>query len=186
MALLHNLSMKTKNDIKNLILSALFLAIAYLLPFLTGQIPQIGKMLCPMHFPVLICGFVCGPLWGAVVGFVAPLLRSLTLGIPVFFPGAVCMAVEMAVYGLVAGLMFAALPRKKLWLYSSLLLAMVAGRLAWGAAMYVCLGIQGTSFGMSAFLAGALLNSLPGIALQILIIPPVVMALKKTKTLAYE
>ena len=178
--------MKTKNDLKKLILSALFLAIAYVLPFLTGQIPQIGKMLCPMHFPVLICGFVCGPLWGALVGFVAPLLRSLTLGIPVFFPGAVCMAVEMAVYGLVAGLLYAALPHKKLWIYCSLLLAMVAGRLAWGAVMFVCMGIQGTAFGINAFLAGVLLNSIPGIVLQILIIPPAVMAINKSRAMSHE
>ena len=43
--------------------SALYLAIALVLPFLTGQIPQIGSMLCPMHIPALLCGFVCGWPW---------------------------------------------------------------------------------------------------------------------------
>lgn len=168
-----------KNELKNIILAALFLALAYMLPFLTGQIPQIGKMLCPMHFPVLLCGFVCGPLWGLLVGFIAPLLRSLTLGVPLFYPMALCMAFELAAYGAVSALVFRLLPKKKVCIYIALIAAMILGRLVWGAVMYICMGITGTEFGINAFLAGALLNSLPGIALQILIIPPLVMALKK-------
>ena len=69
-------------DIKRMVLAALFVAIGFLLPFLTGQIQQIGNMLSPMHIPVLLCGFVCGPFWGLLVGAVTPLLRSLTLGMP--------------------------------------------------------------------------------------------------------
>ena len=83
-----------KTNLVKMILSALCLALAYVLPFLTGQIPEIGAMLCPLHIPVLLCGFVCGPAWGAAVGFIAPLLRSLTLGMPPLFPTAVCMAVS--------------------------------------------------------------------------------------------
>ena len=64
-------------QLKKLIYSAIFLALALVLPFLTGQIPQIGGMLCPMHIPALLCGFVCGGPWGAAVGFIAPLLRYL-------------------------------------------------------------------------------------------------------------
>ena len=57
--------------IKRLVLSALMLALAYVLPFFTGNIPQIGSMLLPMHLPVLLCGFLCGGPWGALVGLVA-------------------------------------------------------------------------------------------------------------------
>ena len=63
--------------IKRLVLSALMLALAYVLPFFTGKIPQIGSMLLPMHLPVLLCGFLCGGPWGALVGFIAPLMRSV-------------------------------------------------------------------------------------------------------------
>ena len=79
----------------------MFLALAYVMPFLTGQIPQVGSMLCPMHIPVLLCGFFCGAPWGLAVGFVAPLLRSFTLGMPPMFPTAFCMAFELAAYGFV-------------------------------------------------------------------------------------
>ena len=83
--------MKNHDKLLRSVLAALFLALAYVMPFLTGQIPEIGSMLCPLHIPVLLSGFVCGPLWGAVVGFVAPLLRSLTLGMPPLFPTAACI-----------------------------------------------------------------------------------------------
>ena len=106
--------MKTKKLVLNVSLSGMFLALAYVLPFLTGQIPEIGSMLCPMHIPVLLCGFVCGAPYGLVVGFIAPMLRSLTLGMPPLFSTATAMAFELAVYGLVAGLLYKALPKRKL------------------------------------------------------------------------
>lgn len=175
--------MKTHNMILKMVLAALFLALAFVLPFLTGQIPEIGSMLCPMHIPVLLCGFVCGWPWGLAVGVVAPILRSVTLGMPPMFPTAVCMAAELAAYGAVSGLMYKLLPRKKLSIYASLLIAMVMGRLVWGAAMFACMGISGGSFGFAAFLAGAVTNAVPGIILQVVLIPVVVMILEKLKLL---
>ena len=174
---------KIKNHILRLVLSALFLAMAYVLPFLTGQIPEIGAMLCPMHIPVLLCGFVCGWPWGLAVGFVAPLLRSFTISMPPLFPTALCMAFELATYGAVAGLMHRYLPRKKPFIYCSLLTAMIAGRLVWGAAMFVFVGAKGGSFTLSAFLAGAITNALPGIVVQIILIPILVMLLDNPKIL---
>ncbi len=178
--------MKKTNPIYNMVLAALFLAMAYVLPFFTGQIPQIGAMLCPMHIPVLLCGFICGWPWGLTVGVIAPLLRSVTLGMPPLFPTALCMAFELATYGAIAGLMYRVLPKKKgalsvFFLYASLLVAMLAGRLVWGAAMFVCLGINGGSFGFSAFLAGAITNAIPGIILQLVVVPMVVMVLEHVK-----
>ncbi len=173
--------MQKRNPIFDMILSALFLAMAYVLPFFTGQIPQIGSMLCPMHIPVLLCGFICGWPWGLAVGFIAPLLRSATLGMPPMFPTAVCMALELAAYGTIAGLAYKILPKKTKFLYVSLLTAMIAGRLVWGAAMFTCLGLKGGSFGFSAFLAGAVTNALPGIIMQIILVPIIVMVLEHVK-----
>ena len=102
-----------RTEIKKMTLSAMFLALAFVMPFLTGQIPQVGSMLCPMHIPVLLCGFFCGAPWGMLVGFAAPLLRSFTLGMPPMFPTAFCMAFELATYGFVAGWLHGKLPNKK-------------------------------------------------------------------------
>ncbi len=158
-----------------MILSALFLALAYVMPFLTGQIQQFGAMLCPMHIPVLLCGFFCGGSWGLAVGLIAPLFRAFTLGAPAWFPNAVCMAAELATYGAVAGVMHRLLSRKKPYIYLSLITAMLVGRVVWGAAMFVCVG----GFGMTMFLAGALFNAIPGIVVQLVVIPLLVMLLEK-------
>ncbi len=172
--------MNTHNKILRMILSALFLALTYVMPFLTGQIPEIGSMLCPMHIPVLLCGFICGWPWGLTVGFIAPLLRSfLTGGFPPMFPTAVSMAFELAAYGTMAGLMYKLLPKKKLSVYLSLFSAMLIGRIIWGIAMFICVGSQGGSFGFASFLAGAFTNAIPGIAVQILLVPVLVMMLER-------
>ena len=161
-----------------MILAALFLALAYVMPFLTGQIPEVGSMLCPMHIPVLLCGFFCGAPWGLAVGFLAPILRSFTLGMPPMFPQAFCMAFELATYGLVAGWLHRKLPKKKINVYISLLIAMIAGRLVWGTAMFCCMGLDVSKFGLSTFLAGAVLNAVPGIIVQIVLIPMLVIMLE--------
>ena len=171
--------MNERSTLRRLIMAGLFLAMAYVMPFLTGQIPEIGSKLCPMHIPVLLCGFICGGGWGLAVGFTAPLIRSLTLGVPILFPAAVCMAFELGVYGLTAGLTRKLYPRKKPYVYLSLLTAMTAGRLVWGVATFICLASSGGAFTLSAFLAGAFTNAIPGIIVQIALIPPVVMILEK-------
>lgn len=168
-----------KTNVKTLVLAALFLALALILPFLTGQIPEIGAMLCPMHIPALLSGFFCGGVWGLAVGLIAPLLRSLIFGMPPMFPTAVCMSLELAVYGAVSGFLYHLLPRKKGKVYICLLAAMVAGRLVWGAARFLCAGLDISAFGLSAFWAGAVTTAIPGIILQLLLIPVLVMALEK-------
>lgn len=173
--------MKKHEKLVKMILAALFLAIAYVLPFFTGQIPEIGSMLLPMHIPVLLCGFICGAPWGLLVGFIAPLLRSFVLGMPPLFPTAICMAFELAAYGAVSGLMHKFLPRKKPFIYCSLLTAMIVGRLVWGASMFVCVGTGGEGFTFSAFLAGAVINAIPGIIAQIILIPVLVMVIDDQK-----
>lgn len=166
-------------NLRNLILSAMFLALAFVLPFLTGQIPQIGSMLCPMHLPVLLCGFFCGAPWGLTVGFIAPIFRSLIFGMPPMFPTALCMAFELAAYGFVSGWLYRKLPRSRASVYISLVTAMVLGRLVWGAMMLLCMGIKGSAFGFSAFIAGAVTGAIPGIILQLVLVPVLVIALQK-------
>ena len=169
----------TSLQIRKLTYAALFLALALVLPFLTGQIPQIGSALSPMHFPVLLCGFLVGWPWGLAVGFIAPLLRSVIFGMPVMVPGAVTMAFELAVYGLVSGLLYRLLPKKKWSIYVTLIVAMLAGRVVWGIARLIIAGLSGNSFTWALFLAGAFTNAIPGIILHIVLIPVIVMVLER-------
>lgn len=169
-----------------MILSALFLALAYVMPFITGQVPAIGNMLCPMHIPVLLCGFICGWQWGLLVGIISPLLRSLTLGMPPLFPTAVCMAFELATYGAVSGLLYKLFPRKKPYIYCALIIAMVLGRLVWGGAMFACTSIGGSEFTILAFLASAFTNAIPGIIVQIVLVPVLVMVIDKHNAVNFD
>jgi len=155
------------------------LALCQLLPFLTGQIPEIGGMLCPMHIPVLLAGFVCGPWWALVVGFIAPLLRFALFQMPPLFPTGIAMCFELAVYGLVSGFVFSKLPKKPVSVYIALISAMLSGRLIWGA-VRVLLTFTGRSpFSWSLFMTGAFTTAIPGIILHIILIPVLVFALQK-------
>lgn len=174
------MSKKTQRiRLRRLTFSAIYLAIALVLPFITGQIPQIGSMLCPMHIPVLLCGFVCGAPWGAAVGLTAPILRSFLFGMPKLYPTAVAMMFELAAYGALAGLFHRLLPKKPWAVYLALIGAMIGGRLVWGAAEFLLLSAEGTAFTPTMFLAGAVTTALPGIILHILLIPVIVFALDK-------
>lgn len=176
--------MKTKKglssrQIRKMTYAALYLGIALVLPFVTGQIPEIGKMLCPMHIPVLLCGFLCGWPWGLAVGFIASLLRSVLFGMPALFPSAVAMAFELAAYGALSGLLYKVLPKIKGKVYIVLISAMIAGRLVWGGAQMILSGIIHSEFTPALFLAGAVTNAIPGIVLHIVLIPVVVMAMER-------
>ena len=164
---------------RKLILTALFLALGYVLPFLTGQVPAVGKMLLPMHIPVLLCGFVCGWQYGLMVGFVVPLFRSVLAGMPVMMPTAVGMAFELATYGMISGLLYRKLTVKSLNIYITLIGAMLGGRIVWGIVSILLYGIQGNVFSWQLFISGALLNAVPGIVLQLVLIPVIVLILEK-------
>lgn len=168
-------------QIRKLTFSALYLAISLVLPFLTGQLPEIGAMLCPMHIPVLLCGFVCGWQWGLAVGFIAPLLRSVMFGMPQMFPTGVAMAFELAAYGAFSGILYKVLPKKNVYIYVSLIAAMVLGRAVWGAVRFAIAGLTASEFPFSAFLAGAITTAIPGIVLHIILIPVLVIVLKKAR-----
>ena len=168
-----------RNNIINPVLAAMFLALALVLPLLTGQLQQLGNAICPMHIPVLLCGFICGPWYGLIIGFIAPLLRFLIFSMPPIMPIGISMSFELAVYGLTAGLMYKYLPIKKPYIYLSLISAMLAGRIVWGAARTVLYGLGKAPFGFAAFIAGAFTNAVPGIILHIILIPILVMAYEK-------
>ena len=170
---------KTRKNLLRLCFSAYLLSLALVLPFATGQIPKIGKMLCPMHIPVLICGFLCGPVYAGAVGAVAPIMRSLLFGMPKIFPDAPGMCVELMFYGLTSGLLHLILPKKKPFMYVSLISSMLTGRIAWGITRLIFLGVWKSPFGWKAFFVGGFINAMPGIIVQIILVPLLVMAIEK-------
>lgn len=165
--------------VQQLTATALCLALCLVLPFLTGQIPEIGNALCPMHLPVLLCGLLVGPVWGAAVGAMAPLLRFALFGMPPIFPTGAAMCVELAAYGLVSGLLYARLPKKPAGVYTALIAAMLCGRIAWGVMQVIFSGVTGSAFTWAAFMAGAFTSAIPGIIIQLVLVPIIVLALQR-------
>ena len=171
--------MSSKNRLFPMVLAAMFLALALILPFATAQIPRIGAALCPMHLPVFLCGFFCGPWYASGVGFIAPLLRFALFGMPPLIPTGIGMCFELAAYGLLAGLLYRMLPKKKINIYASLILAMLGGRIVWGITRLVLFGLFKSEFGWTVFLSGAFINAVPGIVIQLVLIPIIVMAVNR-------
>ena len=183
---------KQSRGIRKLVLSAMFMAVGLVLPFITGQIQQIGNMLLPMHIPVLLCGLICGWQYGAVVGFALPLLRYVLFGMPPIFPSGVSMTFELAAYGAVIGLMMQWLSRKNttgngknyvLNLYLALIGAMLAGRIVWGLVRFILAQATMQPFTLEMFMAGAFLTAIPGIIVQLVLIPGIMAALKRAGVL---
>ena len=169
--------LKTKNE--RIAATGMLIALGILLPFATSHgigIP--GTVLLPMHIPVLLCGLLCGPLFGAVCGFLLPILNSFLTGMPVMYPMMPIMAGELCTYGLVSGLLYGKTKLRKVkWgVYPSLLGAMLCGRIVYGLIFQVLLFISGK---LKALTVGAaIVTGLPGILIQLLLIPPVVLALR--------
>jgi len=171
-----------KNQILQLVLSALLLAVGMVLPFLTGQIPEVGSMLLPLHLPALLCGFVCGWPWGLAVGFVLPMMRSVLFGMPPMIPTALAMSFELAAYGAAAGLLYKKLAHRTASVYAALIGAMIAGRAVWGLASWIIYALlMNSPFAIAAFWMGGFVNAWPGIILQLVLVPLIVLALERAR-----
>lgn len=169
-----------KKRTQKLTLSAMFLAIGMVLPFFTGQIPKIGNMLLPMHIPVLLCGLICGWFYGLATGMILPILRSFIFGMPMLYPMAIAMAFELAAYGAIVGILYTCSEKKTTAsVYRALVAAMICGRIVWGMVEVVLLGVNGSAFGWKMFVSGAFLNAIPGILLQLILIPAIMSAVRR-------
>ena len=168
---------------KTLVLSAFFLALGVVLPSLTGSIKEIGDSLLPMHLVIMLCGVICGWKYAPIVGICMPFLRSMIFGMPPLYPNAVWMALELAAYGFATGMLYKFLPKKNVMIYVNLVLSMLIGRVVWGLVRFAIAGLGGSEFSIALFVAGAFTQAIPGIILHIVLIPILVMALKKGKIL---
>lgn len=166
------------NNYKRITLSALFLALAIVLPFLTGQIPTIGQMLTPMHFPVILGSLFVGPIYGLIIGFIAPLLRMLLFGMPPM-PMSVFMAFELGAYGLFTGLFYKSLKQvfkfNNLNVLLSLVISMLIGRVVY--TLVVMIMTAANNFFVVFF--GTFTSSAIGVVLQLILIPIIYGRLSK-------
>lgn len=166
--------MKTKTE--KITLSGMLLALGVLLPFATAHglgIP--GTVLLPMHIPVLLAGLLCGPFYGASLGLVLPLFNSILTGMPVLYPMVPIMTAELFVYGLSSGLLLTQTPlsRRKWGILVALPAAMLLGRVAYGLAFRLLFLISGKLQALTV--TAALVTGLPGIILQLCILPPLAL-----------
>jgi hypothetical protein len=168
------------SKIQTLVLASLFLALGLVLPSLTGSIKEIGDSLLPMHLVVMLCGAICGWRYGLLVGAVLPFLRSLLFSMPPLYPNAVWMATELATYGLVIGILYTCIKSNSKWkIFVSLISSMLAGRVVWGISKAILLGVAGKPFGIEAFIIGGFVDAIPGIILQLILVPSIVILIDK-------
>lgn len=166
------------SPVKKMVFTAVCIALCLVLPMALHSIPNSGTVLLPMHIPVLLCGLVCGWPYGAVCGLLGPFISSFT-GMPpaAILPG---MMVECATYGLVSGLMMRFVRTKCTVadLYISMITAMVLGRVVYGLsnAWLFAPGTQPFAWVTTSLIAG-----IPGIAIQLIIMPAVVFALTRAR-----
>ena len=167
-------------QIKKLAIASMLLALSLLLPLLTGQIQYVGQMLCPMHLPILLCGFLCGPIFGFAAGLAAAPLRSVLFGMPKM-PNALYMAAELALYGLLAGLFYKIFPKKKIFIYLSLILAMIGGRIVYALVFLLANAAGADTFGalIKQIISATVITAWPGMILQIVLIPLILILLEK-------
>ncbi len=167
-----------KNNIRNYVFCALCIALCVVLPMAFHAIPNAGQVILPMHIPVLICGLICGWHFGLLCGLAGPLLSSLLTGMPpvALLPS---MMVELAVYGAITALMMKLVNTKRLYadLYISLVTAMIIGRIAAGIVKGFILSRGGFTFDM--WLTTHFVTALPGIAIQLALIPSLFVALQR-------
>lgn len=159
---------------------SLWTALGVAVPFLFHQFGIAGKIFLPMHFPVFLAGLTCGPWAGFWVGVLSPSLSFLLTGMPPF-PLVLAMVPELATYGALSGW----LRGRGVPLVPSLLGAMALGRCALGLALWVLGLVLRLHISPSAFLAGAVLTGLPGIAAQLLLIPLLVKKLDRDGSRGY-
>ena len=165
---------------KRMILAGLCIALGVVLPVAFHSVANAGSIFLPMHIPVLLCGLICGWPYGLACGVLAPLLSSLITGMPpmAYLPSMLC---ELAVYGFVSGLLMRYVKTGKLLadLYVSLVGAMLLGRLVLG--LFNAVIFRAGEYSIAIWTTSAFVTALPGIIIQLAVIPVLVFALKKAK-----
>ncbi len=168
--------MKKKITTKELVLSGLLLASGIILPMIFHMFGMTGPIVLPMHIPVLLGGCLLSPIMALLLGIITPIISGLLTGMPVMFPMAVIMAIELGIYGLSASLSTRNL---KLSSIPSLIISMIAGRIAAGLTVAALVQLFGIKMNPIAYVTGAIVTGIPGIVIQLIFIPTLVYAIKR-------
>lgn len=165
---------------QKLIYTAVCIAIGLILPQIIKLIPvaNIGAIISPMHIPVLLSGFLCGVPFAAFCGIILPLLSFVLTGMPPIYPVGISMIFELGTYGALTAVLYRITKGK---IYPSLIGGMLGGRVVMGIANAIIFGVAGNSYGLSAFISGAFINAIPGIVIQLIVVPAIVYALKRAR-----
>ena len=165
------------NTVKQMILAGLMLAMGIVLP-ITFHMVGLGSTFLPMHIPVLLAGFILDLPFALFVGAATPLLSSILTGMPPLFPVLPYMVFELATYAGVASI----LSRRKYNVYISLLISMLSGRIVAGLAVWMLANLFAANLpSPPVFVASAVTKGLPGIAIQLILLPPLVFLLNKAR-----
>ncbi len=168
--------------IRKFVLAGMLLALGMVLPFLTLQIKEIGDSLLPMHLPIMLCGIFCGWKFGLTCGILLPFLRSICFGMPPAYPNAVWMALELAGYGCAVSVLYTGVFKNRFWcIYPSLVISMIFGRIIWGMSKAILLGLAGKAFTFGMFITQGFTDAIPGIILQLILIPFIVKIEEKSR-----
>lgn len=171
------MNVKTNTMVK----MGLFLALGLILPYIFHVTGIAGPVFLPMHIPILLCAFILGEKYGLILGIITPFLNSMLTGMPPIYPTAICMALELGTYGFVAGYLY---KKKDVNLILALIISMVLGRVISGIANYALLTVGGSAFVLKMFLMATFVKALPGIIIQVILIPIMVKLLESVKGLS--
>lgn len=172
--------MNRNNSTKKLVTAALLLAIGVIIPSIFHLTGLPGPVLLPMHIPVLIGGFLLPPSLALLLGMLTPLLNTFITGMPFFFPIAIIMVFELGAYALVASLLYRVL---KVPTLLSLIISMVVGRIVAGITIFILSAFFTIQLDPILFVKGAVIAGIPGIIVQIILVPTIVYAIVKYTTI---
>lgn len=172
--------MNERNNIKKLVISGLLLAIGIIIPMIFHTMGIAGTIFLPMHIPVLIGGFLLPPYLALLLGMLTPILNSLITGMPPLFPMAVIMIFELGIYGLIASVLY-----RKLRLPSvfALIVSMIAGRIMSGVVVFVLAAFFAIEMDPMIFIIGGVTTGLPGIIIQLVLIPTLIYSIVRYTTI---
>ena len=178
--------MKKMSSVKKASISALCIALCYALPVAFHAF-ALGSTISPIHIPVFICGLICGPAYGAFCGIAGPIISSMLTGMPTI-TNMISMVPELVVYGLVSGFLMKIIHTRNLIvdIYASMIPAMLLGRIVGGlasASFYSSLS-SGEHYTMALWFTAYFVGTLPGLVLQLLVIPTLIVALSKAKLIS--